>query len=95
MTVVTAHYPGRSDRLPLRLSASRGEETDGQKSAEVIVGRTTTPEGPNSEERRVSWTFTRPKEHRHGGIARIRGRDRRARRIGTESRQQAHGWRAQ
>jgi hypothetical protein len=91
---VGAHYPGRPDRLPPGLFPSRGGKMDSQESAEAIVASPTGREGPNPEERRVSRTFKRPKEHRHGGIARIRGRDRRARRIGTESRRQAHGWRA-
>ncbi len=91
---VGVHYPGRSGRLPKRLSASRGGEMDVQKSAEAIVASPTGREGPNPEERRASRAFMSTKEHRHGAVARIRGRDRRARRIGTESRRQAHGWRA-
>jgi hypothetical protein len=91
---VGVHYPGRSGRLPDRLFPSRGGEMNSQKSAEAIVTSTTGREGPNPEERRVNRTFTRPNEHRHGGVIRIRGRDRRARRIGTESRKQTYEWRA-
>jgi hypothetical protein len=91
---VGAHYPGRPDYLPMRLFSSRGEEKGGQESAEAIVASTTGREGPNPEERQVSRTFMSTNEYRHGAVSRIRGRDRRARRIGAESRQQAHGWRA-
>jgi len=49
---VGVHYPGRSDRLPTGLSSSRGEEMNGQKSAEAIVASPTGREGPNPEERR-------------------------------------------
>jgi len=44
---VSAHYPGRSLILPLVLSSSRGDEMGSEKSAEVIVVRRLTDEGPN------------------------------------------------
>ena len=44
---VSAHYPGRSLILPLVLSSSRGDEMGSEKSAEVIVIRRLTDEGPN------------------------------------------------
>ena len=44
---VGAHYPGRSVHLLGELPWSRGEGTDGQKSAEGIVGGPINAEGPN------------------------------------------------
>ena len=44
---VVAHYPGRSHGMPLVLLSPRGGGTCREKSAEAIVTRTTTGEGPN------------------------------------------------
>ena len=42
-----AHYPGRSHGMPIVLPSSRGGGMCCEKSAEAIVARVTTGEGPN------------------------------------------------
>jgi len=57
-----------------------------QKSAEAIVARLTTREGPNLGERRYARSLIGTDNHR-------RGKNLRTQRIGTESRRYADVWR--